>query len=172
MNFYLFDENTSGPPRKVQISDATAIGTIEDCGPAARAFATISLATCQQTAELERVLADQTWLSYRPPEIPQDLAKDTIKASYGFFALGTNVGCARVVSSRDGRVRIWAPKFERLLDVDDENPESSAGDVIKRGVAIVQWLDSHGVVHVQDVTKNKPDLHLDTVVDSLERFIV
>lgn len=168
MKFYFFDENNSGPPRIAKVSDTGALGKIEECGPDAHTFAIISLTTCQSPAELERLLSDETWLSYRPPGIPPDLETDGVTRSYGFFALGTDIGCARVVTSRDGRVRVWIPKLERIFDFDDENPEAHAENVIKRGTSYIQWMNARGAVRVKEMSNSKPDLHLDTVVDALE----
>jgi hypothetical protein len=60
-----------------------------------------------------------------------------------------------VVTSRDGRVRVWTTDLERA-------GESGA---VTRGQAWLQWTSPDGALHA---VRAPLDLHLDTVVDAVE----
>jgi hypothetical protein len=165
VSWYLFPRSReAGRPRVVQGLAPDARAAVEAaCGPEAGRFARVVHATCVAPASLLELLRDEQLLSWRPPALPAALRWAPL-AEPGHLALAEEIGCARVVAARDGRVRAWIPLRERLAGPG----EAGAGGGVLRGLAFVQARLPDGRVAVFRDRARGHDLHLDTVVDALE----
>ena len=156
---------SGGAPREMNGLDSRNGAAIAAaCGPAAGRFVDIVSSTCSGGLLRQR-LSDPALLTYVPP-LPKEIASKNPPMT-SFFGRGLQIGCARTVTSRDNRVRIWIPIFERIDDaapLDEEGLASGKGPST-RGLAYVQWKDEVGRIHVDLADA---DLHLDAVVDALE----
>ena len=80
---------------------------------------------------------------------------DRERASKRYWQAATEVGCARAVTSSDGRVRVWTHGLETETD------EGS-----RRGSAYITWIDRSGKYHrLRDAVQ--VDLHLDAIIDAI-----
>jgi hypothetical protein len=89
------------------------------------------------------------------PERPAPLAPGGVE----------EIGCARVVTSRDGRARVWTPLRERWAGSDEGD---RGGTGVRRGLAFLQVKGDEGPVRVLVDRARGEDLHLDATVDAIE----
>lgn len=137
------------------------------CGAYAGRLARVARATCVDPAELVELLTSPEVLALRAP--------DRAGAPRGRGAGVEELGCARVVTSRDGRARVWTPLPERWVGPRDRD---RAGSGVRRGLAFLQVKEEDGTVRVHVDRSRGEDLHLDATVEAIEpspergRFLV
>jgi hypothetical protein len=137
------------------------------CGVYAGRLARVARATCVDPAELVGLLGSPEVLALRAPDGAgaTPTRPDPVEA----------LGCARVVTSRDGRARVWTPLAERWAGPDDRDRD---GTGVRRGLAFLQVKDEDGKVRVHVDRSRGEDLHLDATVEAIEpapergRFLV
>jgi hypothetical protein len=137
------------------------------CGAYAARLARVARATCVDPADLVDLLAT--------PEILALHAPDPSGAAPARPPAVEELGCARVIGSRDGRARVWTPLPERWVGPDDRD---RAGTGVRRGLAFLQVRDDDGKVRVHVDRSRGEDLHLDATIEAIEpapergRFLV
>jgi hypothetical protein len=149
-----------GTPRVARGLTRPGIAELERaCGAYTAQLARIVRATCVDPAALVELLASPEVLSFHPPD--RAGAPGRARAGGGV----EEIGCARVVTSRDDRARVWTALREQWVGPAEAD---RAGAGVRRGVAFVQALDGDGRVLVHRDRARGDDLHLDSVVDALE----
>lgn len=73
-----------------------------------------------------------------------------------YFKAAAEVGCARVITSNDGRVRLWTTALEQI-------------EPARRGSAFLVWQVEGETTYVYEDAKRQ-DLHWDTIIDGIYRL--
>lgn len=132
---------------------AEAERVVDACGRVAGTYLRAVEVTCDQE-KTRNGLSTPELLSLHAGTLPEGLERRLQPYEKGFWQAAEELGCARVVTTPDDRVRIWTVSLERLNE--DEPPS--------RGEAWIQWRTPEGAVKV---ARAPDDLHLDTIVDQV-----
>jgi hypothetical protein len=127
------------------------------CGAFAGRLARVARATCVDPAALVELLASPEVLALHSP--------DRAGASPARPDQVEQIGCARVVTSRDGRARVWTPLPERWVGPAERD---RAGTGVRRGLAFLQARGEDGKIRVHVDRSSGEDLHLDASVEAIE----
>lgn len=110
----------------------------------------LAQASCNDPSQFERVLQQPGVVT-----LVLDEDKPCTKIAQGYWQAATRLGCARVITAPDRRLRVWTLGLETL---------ESTGP--KRGQGYLTWQATDGSHRV--IRDREPlDLHLDAIIDAL-----
>ncbi|MEO1171351.1 MAG: hypothetical protein AAFX94_04765 [Myxococcota bacterium] len=116
--------------------------------PAASSAPSLETASCDDPTAFAQLIQDPSTLAVKYPG-PTAIEQKSKR----YWQAAAEVGCARAVTSSDGKVRVWTRSYETM----QKNGTS-------RGEGFLTWTDEKGTYHH---VRDAKDLHLDAVIDSI-----